>query len=213
VLYLWHSAKSSSPSVVFVTLGKEPFAECKKDTRQRNSLPSVKNKTLGKELRRRVFSFTDGFLRSTRQRASLPSDRKNIRQRIWHSAKSQILIVNSNKVVPRPIPHLLLPRTAGLDQNCLAAITKWEVLLRPRLFPFFTKVWFTEESNRLVKSNVLKFRTCYHFSSIKDAKLAKSGSQSHFSHLSLSQFSLFSLPHNWPLAPRVLFRHQLGVIC
>jgi hypothetical protein len=33
----------------------------KKDTRQRNSLPSVKNKTLGKELLRRVFSFTEGF--------------------------------------------------------------------------------------------------------------------------------------------------------
>jgi hypothetical protein len=40
----------------------------KKDTRQRNSLPSVKNKTLGKELIRRVFSFTEGFLRGTRQR-------------------------------------------------------------------------------------------------------------------------------------------------
>jgi hypothetical protein len=52
----------------------------KKDTRQRNSLPSVKNKTLGKELLRRVFSFTEGFLRGTRQR-------------IWHSAKSQIPVV------------------------------------------------------------------------------------------------------------------------
>jgi hypothetical protein len=36
-------------------------------------LPSIKNKTLGKELLRRVFSFTEGFLRGTRQRASLPS--------------------------------------------------------------------------------------------------------------------------------------------
>jgi hypothetical protein len=35
----------------------------KKDTRQRNYLPSVKNKTLGKELLRRVFYFTEGFLR------------------------------------------------------------------------------------------------------------------------------------------------------
>jgi hypothetical protein len=52
----------------------------KKDTRQRNSLPSVKNKTLGKELLRRVFSFTEGFLCGTRQR-------------IWHSAKSQIPVV------------------------------------------------------------------------------------------------------------------------
>jgi hypothetical protein len=47
----------------------------KKDTRQRNSLPSVKNKTLGKELLRRVFSFTEGFLPGTRQRAFLPSAR------------------------------------------------------------------------------------------------------------------------------------------
>jgi hypothetical protein len=53
--------------VVKKTLGKELFAECKKhsanifyadckkyNTRQRNSLPSVKNKTPGKELIRRV---------------------------------------------------------------------------------------------------------------------------------------------------------------
>jgi hypothetical protein len=38
-------------------------------------LPSVKNKTLGKELLRQVFSFTECFLRGTRQRASLPSAR------------------------------------------------------------------------------------------------------------------------------------------
>jgi hypothetical protein len=40
-----------------------------KSTRQRNSLPSVKNKTLGKELLCRVFSFTEGFF-------------------AWHSANS-----------------------------------------------------------------------------------------------------------------------------
>jgi hypothetical protein len=39
-------------------------------------MSSVKNKTLGKEPLRRVFSFTEGFLCGTRQRASLPSDRK-----------------------------------------------------------------------------------------------------------------------------------------
>jgi hypothetical protein len=99
VLEKKHSTKSSLPSVVFVTLGKEPFAECqkktlgketlcrvsKKDTRQRNSLPSVKNKTLGKELLRRVFSFTEGFLRGTRQRAlcRVPE--------IKHSAKNMTL--------------------------------------------------------------------------------------------------------------------------
>jgi hypothetical protein len=100
--------KLSLPSVGEKTLDKELFAECcicdtrqralcrvsKKDTRQRNSLPSVKNKTLGKELLRQVFSFTEGFLCGTRQRASLPSARKkNTRQRIWHSAKSQIPVV------------------------------------------------------------------------------------------------------------------------
>jgi hypothetical protein len=57
----------------------------KKDTRQRNSLPSVKNKTLGKELLRRVFSFTEGFLCGTRQRAlcRVPE--------IKHSAKNMTL--------------------------------------------------------------------------------------------------------------------------
>jgi hypothetical protein len=91
--------KLSSPSVGEKTLDKELFAECcicdtrqralcrvsKKDTRQRNSLPSVKNKTLGKELLRRVFSFTEGFLRGTRQRAlcRVPE--------IKHSAKNMTL--------------------------------------------------------------------------------------------------------------------------
>jgi hypothetical protein len=76
------------------TLGKELFAECCIcDTRQRNFLPSVKNKTLGKELYRWVFSFTEGFLCGTRQTASLSSAEKNTRQRIWHSAKSQIPVV------------------------------------------------------------------------------------------------------------------------
>jgi hypothetical protein len=89
------------PSVGEKTLGKELFAECcicdtrqralcrvsKKDTRQRNSatLPSVKNKILGKEFLRRVFSFTDGFLRGTQQRAlcRVPE--------IKHSAKNMTL--------------------------------------------------------------------------------------------------------------------------
>jgi hypothetical protein len=77
VLEKKHSAKSSLPSVVFVTLGKEPFAECQKKT--------LKNKTLDKELLRRVFSFTEGFLRGTRQRAlcRVPE--------IKHSAKNTAL--------------------------------------------------------------------------------------------------------------------------
>jgi hypothetical protein len=51
----------------------------------KSSLPSVKNKTLGKELFRRVFYFTESFLRGTRQRASLPNARKK------HSAKYLVL--------------------------------------------------------------------------------------------------------------------------
>jgi hypothetical protein len=91
--------KLSLPSVGEKTLDEELFADCcicdtrqrvlcrvsKKDTRQRNSLPSVKNKTLGKELLRRVFSFTEGFLRGTRQIAlcRVPE--------IKHSAKNMAL--------------------------------------------------------------------------------------------------------------------------
>jgi hypothetical protein len=60
-----HSAKIFLSSVVFVTLGN----------RQRNSLPSVKNKTLGKELLRRVFSFYRGFFVWHSTKSSLPSAR------------------------------------------------------------------------------------------------------------------------------------------
>jgi hypothetical protein len=84
--------RSCLPSVLFLALGKELFAECCIfDTRQRalcrvskiqhsakSSLPSAKNKTLGKQLLRRVFSFTEGFLRGTRQTTSLPSARQKI---------------------------------------------------------------------------------------------------------------------------------------
>jgi hypothetical protein len=78
VLKKKHSAKSSLPIVVFVTLDKELFAECQKNTRQRNFLPSIKNKTLGKELLRRVFSFTEGFLHGTRQRSQKKHSAKNL---------------------------------------------------------------------------------------------------------------------------------------
>jgi hypothetical protein len=54
--------KLSLPSVGKKHSAKKLFAECYIfDTRQRSSLSSVKNKTLGKELLRRVFSFTEGF--------------------------------------------------------------------------------------------------------------------------------------------------------
>jgi hypothetical protein len=74
VLEKKHSAKSSLPSVVFVALGKEPFAECQKKTLGKETLcrvskikhsakiffaecfilPSVFCVTLGKELLCRV---------------------------------------------------------------------------------------------------------------------------------------------------------------
>jgi hypothetical protein len=57
-------------------LAKKLFTECQKKHSAKSSLPSVKNKTLGKELLRRVFYFAESFLRDTRQRASLPSARK-----------------------------------------------------------------------------------------------------------------------------------------
>jgi hypothetical protein len=41
VLEKKHSAKSSLPSVVFVTLGKEPFAECQKKTLDKEILCRV----------------------------------------------------------------------------------------------------------------------------------------------------------------------------
>jgi hypothetical protein len=54
---------------------------------QRNSLPTVTKKPLGKEFFRRVFFLPRVFLRGTRQRAYLPSAKKK------HSAKSQIPVV------------------------------------------------------------------------------------------------------------------------
>jgi hypothetical protein len=61
-----------------------------KNTRQKNSLPSVKNKTLGKEFLCRVF-FSESFLLGTRQKASLPKcPKESTRQIIWHPTKSQI---------------------------------------------------------------------------------------------------------------------------
>jgi hypothetical protein len=56
----------------------------------KETLCRVPEKTLGKELFRRVFSFIEGFLCGTRQRASLPSARKK------HSAKHLTLDKESN---------------------------------------------------------------------------------------------------------------------
>ena len=123
--------KLSLSSVGEKTLGKELFAECcicdtrqralcrvsKKDTRQRNSLPSVKNKTLGKELLRRVFSFTEGFLRGTRQRAlcRVPE--------IKHSAKNLALGKEPNS-------------GSGSRKNNLQVKEKHHLLLFIRIYKF-----------------------------------------------------------------------------
>jgi hypothetical protein len=67
----------SLPSVEKKHSVKKLFAEFYIfDTQQRSSLPSVLFLTLGKELLCQVFSFTESFLLGTRQRASLPSARK-----------------------------------------------------------------------------------------------------------------------------------------
>jgi hypothetical protein len=74
------------------------------------SLPSVGKKALGKELLRRVFSFTEGFLRGTRQRTTLPSAQKK------HSAKNLALGKEPNsgsieqilKVMTESLPTKLL---------------------------------------------------------------------------------------------------------
>jgi hypothetical protein len=80
-------------------------------------LPSVKNKTLGKELLRRVFSFTEGFLRGTRQRAlcRVPE--------IKHSTKNLALgkepnsgSVDSNRIWIRTC-HPLLKYTSSVSKS------------------------------------------------------------------------------------------------
>jgi hypothetical protein len=76
----------SLSSVIYLTLGKEAF--CRVLKKHSATLPSVKNKTLGKELLWRVFFFTEGFLLGTRQRASLASVLFYQGFFAWHSAKS-----------------------------------------------------------------------------------------------------------------------------
>jgi hypothetical protein len=94
VLEKKHSAKSSLPSVKNKTLGKELFAECQK-------------KTLGKEILRRVSKikhsaksfFAECYLLPRVFCVALGKElfaecpKKNTRQRIWHSAKSKIPVV------------------------------------------------------------------------------------------------------------------------
>jgi hypothetical protein len=97
VLEKKHSAKSSLPSVVFVTLGKE--------------------------LLRRVFYFTEGFLRGTRQRAlcRVPE--------IKHSAKNMALGKEPNsgsvcKALVFPILHLIaIPYFPHLNSKKLKIMT------------------------------------------------------------------------------------------
>jgi hypothetical protein len=76
VLEKKHSAKSSLPSVVFVTLGKDPFAECQKNTLGKETLCRVsKIKHSAKSFFAECFFLPKVFLRGTRQRASLSSVR------------------------------------------------------------------------------------------------------------------------------------------
>jgi hypothetical protein len=71
--------KLSLPSVEKKHSAKKLFTECYIfDTWQKSFLPSVKNKTLDKELLCRVFYFTESFLCGTWQRASLPSAKKTL---------------------------------------------------------------------------------------------------------------------------------------
>jgi hypothetical protein len=74
VLEKKHSAKSSLLSVVFVTLGKEPFAECQKKTLDKETLCRVsKIKHSAKNFFAECFLLPKVFLRGTRRKASLPS--------------------------------------------------------------------------------------------------------------------------------------------
>ena len=126
--------KLSLPSVGEKHSAKKLFAECcicdtrqralcrvsKKDTRQRNSLPSVKNKTLGKELLRRVFSFTEGFLCGTRQRAlcRVPE--------IKHSAKNMALGKEPNSASAISKAHICVWLwNGGTNSTILLVQVEW----------------------------------------------------------------------------------------
>jgi hypothetical protein len=91
------------------TLGKEALCRVSKNTRQRISLPSVKNKTLGKK------PFAKCFLPSVFSLAlgkellcRLPE--KSTRRIIWHSAKSWIPVVaiSSGSLITSPISNFTL---------------------------------------------------------------------------------------------------------
>jgi hypothetical protein len=91
VLEKKHSTKSSLPSVIFLTLYSLPSI---KNTRQRNYLPNVKYKTIGKELLRRLFYFTESFYVALGEELLCRVPEKNTRQSIWYSTKREIPIVS-----------------------------------------------------------------------------------------------------------------------
>jgi hypothetical protein len=98
---------------------KLSFPSVGKKHSAKSPLPRSK-KTLGKELLRRVFPFTEGFLRGTRQRDSLSCARKKYtRQRIWHSAKSQISIVYALTCCSQYLKH----ETVLIDQTVIPYIS------------------------------------------------------------------------------------------
>jgi hypothetical protein len=101
VLEKKHSTKSSLPSVVFVTLGKEHFVECQKKTPDKETLcrvskikHSAKSFSVECFLLPRVFSWHSG------KSLFAECPKKNTRQIIWHSSKSQILVVQEEEPFP-----------------------------------------------------------------------------------------------------------------
>jgi hypothetical protein len=95
VLEQKHSTKSSLPSVVFVTLGKEPFAKCQKKTLGKETLYRVsKIKHSAKSFFAECFLLPRVFCMALGKELLCRVSEKNTRQRIWHSAKSQIPVVH-----------------------------------------------------------------------------------------------------------------------
>jgi hypothetical protein len=100
-----HSTKSSLPSVVLVTLDKELFAECQKQTLGKETLCHVsKIKHSAKSFFAECFLLPRVFCVALGKELFCRVPKKNIRQRIWHSAKSQILVTESFQAIGVCIP-------------------------------------------------------------------------------------------------------------
>jgi hypothetical protein len=88
-----HSAKSSLPSVVFVTLGKELFVECQKTLGKETLCRVSKIKQSAKSFFAECFLLLGVFCVALGKKLFCRVPEKNTRQRTWHSTKSQIPIV------------------------------------------------------------------------------------------------------------------------